>query len=74
MQRVAVQPCKELGRAYKQSASEAQADWLVSDNSYDFVPIPCIWFLDVVAHVSTIAYPFVTQYSRQLLGPLPALS
>jgi hypothetical protein len=52
----------------------ASSDWLVPDDSCDFSPSPCLLFLDLVAHVTLVAYPFATQFSRQFLGPLPALS
>jgi hypothetical protein len=46
---VAVPRCSEvLRRVYKQSASVAQADWLVPDDSYDFDPSTCSGFLDLV--------------------------
>jgi hypothetical protein len=49
MQQVANQRCSEvLRRVYKQRASVAQADWLVPDDSYDFDPSTCSWFLDLV--------------------------
>jgi hypothetical protein len=37
---------------YSFKASVAQADWLLPNDSYDFAPSPCFWFLDLVAHVS----------------------
>jgi hypothetical protein len=75
MQRVAVQRCCEvLRRVHKQRAVVAQTDWLVPDDSCDFAPSPCSWFQDLVTLDSKVANPFVTQFSRQFLGPLPALS
>jgi hypothetical protein len=46
----------------------------VVEDSYDFDPSTCSWFLDRVALVSYNAHMFVTELSRYSLGPLPALS
>jgi hypothetical protein len=74
MQQVAVLRCSEvLRRVYKQRASMAQADWHVPMKVMTLLVAP-VWFLDLVTHVSQVAYPFVPQRSRQFLGPLPALS